>query len=125
MRKQYHFRTGEAGLQAWDVHKLVRLAEGQPEEVVALVDIAEVDEDWWFAHGDQPTVRRVAEHFRLMVETDLSFPIILDPEGRLMDGMHRVAKALSRGDSVIRAKRLRSLPPPDFVGVAPSDLPYD
>ena len=125
MRKQYHFRPSETGLCAWDVDNLMRLTRDQPEEEVALAEIAEIDENWWFAFGDIPTVRSVVEHFRLMQETDLTHPIILDPDGRLMDGMHRVAKALSQGAHAVRAKRLRTLPPPDFVGVAPGDLPYE
>jgi hypothetical protein len=125
MRKQFHFRPSEAGLRAWDVDNLIRLTQGQPEEVVALASLEEIDENWWFTFGDEPTVRKVVEHLRLMEETDLSYPIIIDPDGRLMDGMHRVAKALSRGAPDIRAKRLRTLPPPDYVGVAASDLPYE
>ena len=42
-----------------------------------------------------------------------------------MDGMHRVAKALLRGDVSIAARRLSVLPDPDFVGVPLEDLPYD
>lgn len=125
MRKQYHFRPSDLGLPAWDVDKLVALARVRPVEDLPLASIAEVDENWWFAHGEVPTVRRVLEHLRLMEEVDLSFPVIVDPDGRLMDGMHRVAKALSLGRDSIEAHRLPTLPPPDFVGVDPSALPYD
>jgi hypothetical protein len=125
MRRQFHFRPSDAGLCAWDVDNLVRLTQDQPEEVIPLSALGEIDENWWFASGDEPTVRNVVEHFRLMEETDLSYPVIVDPDGRLVDGMHRVAKALSQGALDIRAKRLRALPPPDFVGLAPTDLPYE
>jgi hypothetical protein len=42
-----------------------------------------------------------------------------------MDGMHRVLKALMRGESHILAVRFLTDPEPDFVGVDPDDLPYD
>ncbi|MCW2573881.1 MAG: hypothetical protein JWO88_3939 [Frankiales bacterium] len=125
MRKQYHFRPSDSGLRAWDVDNLIRLTQDQPEELIPLSAIGEIDENWWFAFRDEPTVRSVVAHFQLMEQIDLTHPVILDPDGRLMDGMHRVAKALSEGAANIRAKRLRTLPVPDFVGVAPSDLPYE
>ena len=43
MRKQYHFRPGARGLDAWDVDRLVAAVEGQPIEDVPLADIAEID----------------------------------------------------------------------------------
>ena len=64
-------------------------------------------------------------HLRLVEEVDLSYPVLVDPEGRLLDGMHRIAKALSLGHASIRAKRLPFLPEPDHVGTDPDDLPYD
>ena len=124
MRKQYHFRPNEAGLCAWDVDNLIQLTQGQPDEDVPLSAIAEIDENWWFAFGDEPTVRNVVEHLRLVEESDLSHPIILDPAGRVMDGMHRVAKALREGRTSIKGRRLATLPPADYVGVEPDDLPY-
>jgi hypothetical protein len=41
-----------------------------------------------------------------------------------MDGMHRAAKALARNLATLPARQFRQDPPPDFVGVAPDDLPY-
>lgn len=125
MRKQYHFRQGAQGLLAWDVDRLVSAAAGAAEEQIALSDVRELDSDYWFGHGAVPTVRAVVEHLRLVAEADLSFPIVVDPDGQVMDGMHRVAKALLEGRSVISARRLPSLPAPDHVDVRPDDLPYD
>lgn len=57
-------------------------------------------------------------------ESDLSFPIILSSEGQVMDGMHRVLKALLNGLQSIEAIRFPSDPEPDYIHVALDDLPY-
>jgi hypothetical protein len=71
------------------------------------------------------TCRHVADHARLINEAELGHPVILSSDGRIMDGMHRVLKALIQGESHIRAVRFPADPEPDFVGVDPDDLPYD
>ncbi len=72
----------------------------------------------------RPTCRRVALHTRLIAETDLADSIILSSDGRVMDGMHRVCRALIEGRETIRAIRFDVDPEPDYVDVAPEDLPY-
>jgi hypothetical protein len=62
---------------------------------------------------------------RMVDEADLRYPIIVDPGGGVMDGMHRVAKALLLGHSSIAAKRLPFLPTPDHTDVQPHHLPYE
>ena len=42
-------------------------------------------------------MRKVVEHTALILEADLAYPIILGHDGRVMDGMHRVARALMAG----------------------------
>jgi len=122
MRKQYHFRPSAAGLRAWDIDRLVALSKCLERQVVPVASIRELDEPYW----RQPmTCRNVAEHARLIEEADLDCPVILSSDGRIMDGMHRVLKALMRGESHIRAVRFPIDPEPDFVGVDPDDLPYD
>ncbi|MDO5505679.1 MAG: hypothetical protein Q4F49_05225 [Pseudoxanthomonas suwonensis] len=126
MRKQYHSRPGPDGRLIWDVDRLVALTHGLTPEWIQLADIGELDETWWYdAEGDRPTCRSLVGHFRLMQEADLAYPIIVCPDGRVMDGMHRVTKALLEGREAIQAYRLPTLPPPDHVGVALEDLPYD
>jgi hypothetical protein len=125
VRKQYHFRQSPDGLLAWDVDRLVALARNLPVEWVDLAAIRELDEPYWSGiNGASLTCREVVEHARLMIECDLSYPIILSSEGRVMDGMHRVGEALLQGRERIRAVRLPSDPPPDFVGLSPDELPY-
>ena len=61
----------------------------------------------------------------MIQDADLTFPVILSSDGRIMDGMHRVLKALLAGLSHISAVRFSSDPEPDYVGVDPDDLPYE
>ena len=48
-------------------------------------------------------------------ETDLDHPLILDEEGFIMDGWHRVAKALLEGRETIKAVRFETTPAPDYL----------
>ena len=72
---------------AWDVHRLIELSQDLPRKPVALSAIREMDQVYWF-DGDleRPTCRKVIDHMRLVQEVDLSFPIILAADGRVMDG---------------------------------------
>ena len=123
MRKQYYFRPSARGLLAWDVDRLVQLSSALPRKRVRLCDIRELDEDW--VGGDErPTWRCLIEHAVLIEAADSSFPIILSVTGAVMDGMHRVAKAVMRGDTGILAVQFDEDPAPDHVGLGPNDLPY-
>lgn len=124
LRPQYHFRDSPDGLRAWDVRKLVRLTETLPIIDVPLATISELEETYWYDHGTRPTTRSIADHTALILAADLKYPIILCTQGRLMDGMHRVAKAYLEGRAFIKAVRLSPTPEPDYIGVAPDDLPY-
>lgn len=124
MRRQYHFRPSSNGYFAWDVHRLVELASCLPVRLIDIDEIDELDQSYWFDPGGAPTCRAIAEHFKLMQAADLSHPIILCAEGRVMDGMHRVTRALVEGHSRIRCVQFSATPSPDFRNVRPEDLPY-
>jgi hypothetical protein len=126
MRAQYHFRSSSQGLRAWNVRRLVELTETFARELVPLSAIRELDEPYWGNESArQLTCREIVGHARLMLDCDLAFPIILFSDGRVMDGMHRVCKALLQGLSKIEAVRFVEDPEPDYIGVDPDDLPYD
>ena len=125
VRKQYHFWPGAKGVDAWDVDRLIRLSAPLPIREVPIDSISEVDIDYWFAGSIEiPTVRRVVEHVRLIGEVDPSYPIILGADGRVMDGMHRVARAILDGAPSIRAVRFAENPEPDHRDCRPDDLSY-
>lgn len=124
VRKQYHFWPGEKQLDAWDVERLIAMSASFPVEEVSLAAIWEVDTVYWFDDREQPTVRKLVEHARLIQEVDMTYPIILGPDGRVMDGMHRVARALLEDHETIRAVRFAVLPEADFRDCHPDELPY-
>ena len=96
-----------------------------PRFHVALSSIRELDEPFWFGEGAVPTCRAFVEHARMIQEADLGFSIILSSDGRVMDGMHRVAKAALLNRPTIQAVQFTNDPEPDYVGVHPDALPYD
>ena len=50
-----------------------------------------------------------------VLEADMSFPIILDEDGWVMDGRHRIAKALLEGHEKIKFVRFDVTPSPDLT----------
>ena len=124
LRQQYHFRESEKGLLAWDVLKLIELTKDLEVVQVPLNEIRELKEAYWFGLGAPPISEDIAQHAKLIYEADVSYPIILCPEGRVMDGMHRVCKAFLEALSTISAVRLIELHEPDYVGKQPNELPY-
>lgn len=126
LRRQYHFRPSPGGgFFAWDIGRLIDLAAGLPVLDVPLSRIAELNENWWFQTEEAvPSPAAMIEHFRLMRDADLSYPIILCAEGRLMDGMHRAMKAMFEGHQSIRAYRFDETPPPDHANIMPSEIDY-
>jgi hypothetical protein len=124
MRKQYFFRPSEGGYKAWDVDRLVAMTKDFPRIEVALSDIRELDEAFPADEKGTVTWRNVVGHMALIEAADLSYPIILAANGEVMDGRHRVAKAMLKGKATIGAVQFTNDPEPDYVDVQPSDLPY-
>ena len=71
-----------------------------------------------------PTVRRIIDHIVLIQEVDPSYPIILGSDGRVMDGMHRISRAILDGHATIKAVQFVHEPEPDYRNCSPEDLPY-
>ena len=124
MRQQYHIRQVGEDTHVWDVNRLLRLHANVPTQAVALSQIAEIQQAYWFPNT-HPSTADIVEHMRLVEAADLAYPILMDAEGKLMDGMHRVAKALLAGHTHIHAQQLSLTPAPDFINVNLDSLPYE
>ena len=58
-------------------------------------------------------VRWLLYHIKRVQDANLDYPIILDPDGTIIDGWHRVVKAILEDRLYIKAKRLTVMPEPD------------
>jgi len=105
--------TVTLGDRGWHVETIWRAALGLPVQQVAVDAIGEIDQDCWFS-GCPPTVREVVDHARRIADADLAVPIILASDGQVLDGMHRIAKAVLCGQTSIAAQRLTTDPDPDW-----------
>ena len=120
MRKQYHFRKVSEDTYIWDVDQLILQSSHLPVIQVCLDEIKELDEPYWFPNH-YPTTQELINHFQLVQEADLSYPIILCPEGRIMDGMHRMAKAKMMNLQKLQAVQFEVMPQPSFINVDEGD----
>lgn len=124
MRKQYHFRQVENDTYIWDVDQLLQLSQALPVFRLPLTAIAELNEAYWYP-DHFPTTQEIIEHMQLIQAADLAYPIILCAQGRLMDGMHRVAKAKMLQQEHILAVRFNLDPAPNFINLSADQLCYD
>ena len=122
--EHHHFwPSNDGGFDAWRVDRVVELAHDLPALAVSVEEIDEVDTVYWFDDRTElPTVRRVVEHMSGVLGADLERPIVLGADGRVMDGMHRIAAALLEGRTTVPAVRFEVDPDPDHRGVDPADF---
>ena len=59
-------------------------------------------------------LRDYISHYRRVVQADLSKPIILRVDGYIMNGWHRIIKAITQGKAYLPAKQFKINPEPDF-----------
>ncbi len=94
----------------WYARTLIRLSEDFP---VFEVDVSSID------LGVMPwnvgNILMILDHVNDINNCDLSYPVIMSPTGWIMNGWHRVAKAILTGVQKIKAVRFQELPPADGV----------
>lgn len=98
----------------WYSERLWQLASELEPFEVTLEDIAELDQNCWFKDRE-PTLREMSNHFRRIRDTDLEHPVILNADGSLMDGGHRICKAVVEGRDTIVAVQFTIMPEPDEI----------
>ena len=115
MAIEYHNRIVDGRRLSWDVSRLRDASSDLGVIEISLSEIDEFDTVYWFDDEHPPTCRSVVDHARRIAAADTSDPILLSPDGLVVDGMHRAAKALLDGATTIRAKRLPEYPEPDQI----------
>lgn len=94
------------GRYIWSVPRLIELTRGLPVLRIPLQHL-----NVYYTY-DSMTLRQMAGHIQAVKDADLSYPIILDEDGDVMDGRHRITKALLKGKKHILAVRFEVNPSP-------------
>ena len=94
----------------WHTEKLWEATKDCPVIQIDMESLKHLYAVCWFDDNFRPTLRNVVEHFVRMERVDPNYPIILDPQGQLVDGAHRVAKAMAMGQTRIRAVQMTEFP---------------
>ena len=98
------------GNKVWDVGTLFAAAKDLESFDLQL---AALNLDIPFASSG--TIALFCYQMKRVQEADLDFPIIQAPDGWIMDGLHRIVKAIMEGKTTIKAVRLPVLPEPDRI----------
>lgn len=94
------------GDHRWSAARLFELSKSLP-----VMDIP-IDHLNIFYTYKNLTLREMVMHMQAVNDADLKFPIILDEDGELMDGRHRIMRALITGKKTIKAVRFNENPAP-------------
>lgn len=111
---QKHSTIRDGKQLVWYTENLwIQASDLSPFEI-DVSSIKELDEDCWFGQK-KPTLREIARHCKKINNASLKYPIILNADGSLMDGGHRLCKAILEGRKTIKAVQFPSMPEPDEI----------
>lgn len=100
------YRDGD---KEWSVARLFELSKTLPTMRVPLAHLCT-----WSRYNDL-SLRDMVMHMRAVLDADLSHPIILDEDGVIMDGRHRLMKSMLLGKKSILVRRFEATPTPDRI----------
>ena len=98
------------GDKVWDIGTLFAAAKDlEPYDL----QLSALDLSARFANAT--TISLFVYQMKRVQDANLDYPIIQAPDGWIMDGFHRIAKAIIQGQTTIKAVRLPVLPEPDRI----------
>ncbi len=95
----YKTQMCNLGRNSWSVARLIELSRDLPVMEIPLNHL-----NVYYKY-DNLRLRDMVTHIEAVLNADLNFPIILDEDGELMDGRHRIMKAMLNGEKTIKAVR--------------------
>lgn len=105
-KQRYRNKQGDG----WLISNLVAAAQAANLPVQSML-LSELADKQWKAF-DGKSRNDVARHVQLILAADLSYPILLSAEGHVMDGNHRIVKAILLGRENISYQQFEVNPPP-------------
>lgn len=101
-----HDQVCTLGKHSWSVSRLFELIRNLPVMDVPLDHL-----NVYYTY-EKLTLREMVMHMAAVNEADLNNPIIMDEDGEIMDGRHRIMKAMLTGAETIKAVRFDYNPEP-------------
>ena len=100
----------------WRVDDLWELAANIPVEYVPIKHLTEQLNGtcWTEGEKDDVTPQWVLGHTRRILNADLKYPILVDEKNIILDGIHRLCKAVIEGREDIAVQRIVTMPEPFF-----------
>lgn len=102
-------QIAKIGRHNWAVTRLIQLSKDFPILYIPL-DHLNV-----YCLYNELSLRDMVSHMQAALSSDLNFPIILDEDGDILDGRHRIMKALLENKQTIKAVRFDENPTPCFT----------
>lgn len=99
-------QMSKLGGHHWAVSRLFELSKALPVMEIPL------DHLNIYYKYENISLRDMVMHMKAAKESNLDYPIILDEDGDIMDGRHRLMKALLIGAETIKAVRFEKNPSP-------------
>jgi hypothetical protein len=97
--------------KVWTVTNLIARAKDLEPFDLPLAAIYSGSEVW----SPVGSAYGIAHHVRRALDVNTEYPIILCQRGFIMDGWHRVLRALIDGKATIKAVRFEETPPYDYL----------
>jgi len=112
---QTYSTTSDGIRKYWLVDELWENAKELPVEympVEALV--GQLNGTCWTDGDEDVTPQWVLGHTRRILKADLNYPILINSENMILDGIHRLCKAVIEGKVEVAVQRIDPLPTPTF-----------
>lgn len=105
----------DGSVYLWRVSRLWDLSANLPAFDFEVTSFNGFDQDVWFGNLQKPTLNNVLAHFKKIEIANYEKPIILNQDGVVLDGVHRLCKAYLEGRKTIPAVKFEVDPTPDRV----------
>jgi len=103
--------TYEDGRKVWYADTLIKAAKGLPVKSMPinnkLLDTK--------IHWQLKTFFDLKSHMDRMNKAELKYPVIVGPKDHIVDGYHRLMKAIQLNKTSIKYVKLDKMPPHDFI----------
>jgi len=107
--------TYSDGHCVWRAEDLWEAAKGVPTIELPVDDfVGQLNGTCWTQGDEEVTPNWVLCHTRRILNAE-DYPIIIDQDGIVLDGVHRLCRAVLEGREVIATQRLTVLPEPIYI----------